>query len=200
RETSGEWSVEDLGSANGTFVDVQRAKEPLPLKAGNRVRFGFISFYFVADASRLAIPQAIDVHGQTARPFRPVALERTEPIVVPPPLRNVPTKLLEPSGGGGGVIQIDGRSVHLTVAQYELVSRLIHRMLADSAEPVETRGYISSDQLIAVLSLDSLQPNEDNVRQLVRRVRRRFLDAGLGDVIESRYGLGYRLNITPHLV
>jgi DNA-binding response OmpR family regulator len=116
-----------------------------------------------------------------------------------PYLRDVHVQLSEPSGGGGGVVEVDGKPAQLTLAQYELVSRLIGRMVEDGKEPPERRGYISSEQLVSVLSLDSLQPNDDNVRQLVRRVRRRLLEAGIGDIIESKYGLGYRLNITPRL-
>lgn len=185
------WVVRDLGSANGTFVEDQSAQEATRIHSGNRVRFGFVSFYFLTDASKVVIPEALALMGQTAKP---------EPFeLVLPYLRDVHVTLSEPSGGGGGVVEVDGKPVHLTLAQYELVSRLIARMVEDGKEPPDARGYISSEQLVSALSLDSLQPNDDNVRQLVRRVRRRLLEAGIGDIIESKYGLGYRLNVTPRL-
>jgi hypothetical protein len=39
--------------------------------------------------------------------------------------------------------------------------------------------------------------DSDNVRELVRRVRRKLSTAGLDDLIGSRQGIGYRLNGTP---
>ena len=111
--------------------------------------------------------------------------------------REITFKLAEPMGGGGGVVEIDGTPVHMTLAQYELVARLVTRRLAgsDAAD-----GFISSEELLSVLSLDSLRPDDDNVRQLVRRVRRVLERAGVGDLIESRYRLGYRLAVQPRLL
>jgi len=165
------WMVEDLGSANGTFVDVRPAREPIPVATGNRLRFGLISFYFPAEASNIGVPLNPRELAQTDRPDRTTRI-----------------KLFEPSGGGGGVVEVDGRAVHLTLAQYELVQRLIARKRVDD-------GYVSADELVGVLSLDALQPDHDNVRQLVRRVRRRFIDIGIGDIIENKYGVGYRLTV-----
>lgn len=175
RRPDGDWEVEDLGSSNGTFVDVRPAREPLILSTRNRLRFGTISFFFLADASELVLPLQGMVHAQTDTP-RKIARIR----------------LIEPSGGGAGIVEIDGKSADLTLAQYELLSLLLARKLADD-------GYVSSQELIGVLSLDALEPDDDNVRQLVRRVRRRLIDAGIGDVIENKYGAGYRLMITPRV-
>lgn len=191
------WTVRDLGSVNGTFIDDQTVREPRALHDRARIRFGFVSFYFLADASGLAVP-AQALSGQTERPFHPVAMldERTGPVALAA-RREVAIEMSEPSGGGGGVVRIDGRSVHLTLAQYELVTTLIARMVGDAGCAEDVRGYITSEQLASVLSLESFEPHDDSVRQLVRRVRRRLHDAGIGDIIESKYGMGYRLGVTP---
>lgn len=44
------WEIEDLGSANGSFVDEKRIKKNL-LKHGDMIRFGSIVFKFFADGS-----------------------------------------------------------------------------------------------------------------------------------------------------
>jgi hypothetical protein len=50
-------------------------------------------------------------------------------------------------------------------------------------------------ELIRLLSLETAAPNEDHVRQLVRRLRRVLFKAGIQNVIESGYGSGYRLRL-----
>jgi hypothetical protein len=192
------WTIQDLASANGTYLGNEHATAALPLVNGSRIRMGFVNFYFVEDASKITLPTSLDEIGQTARPGPAVSLESSELESAKP--KEISFKLAEPSGGGGGVVEIGGIPVHLTLAQYELVSRLVARMVAASNDPMDQRGFISSDELAGVLSLESLRPDDDNVRQLVRRVRRALLKAGVGDVIESKYGLGYRLSVTPRLV
>jgi hypothetical protein len=41
---NGTWYVQDAGSANGTFVNEQPAREPLPAKVGDVIRVGYIRF------------------------------------------------------------------------------------------------------------------------------------------------------------
>jgi DNA-binding response OmpR family regulator len=38
---------------------------------------------------------------------------------------------------------------------------------------------------------------EGGIKQLIRRVRRRLLELGCGDLIEARRGHGYRLRVAP---
>jgi pSer/pThr/pTyr-binding forkhead associated (FHA) protein len=40
------WSIRDLGSANGTFVNGERLTAPRPLRAGDEVSFGKFSLFF----------------------------------------------------------------------------------------------------------------------------------------------------------
>ena len=86
-----------------------------------------------------------------------------------------------------GELTIDRRPVQLTVPQFELVALLYQRARDGSS------GYVQVSELVRTLSLESTEPTEDHVRQLVRRLRRVLAKADLPDLIESRYGLGYRL-------
>jgi hypothetical protein len=97
------------------------------------------------------------------------------------------------------VDSIEGKCLELTLPQYELIVRLVERMIARAHDDPNTRGFIASSELARHLSLEATRPDEDNIRQLVRRVRAACTRAGVRDLIESRYGLGYRLAVTPML-
>jgi hypothetical protein len=184
------WVVRDLGSTAGTFVNGEPVRGSRPLRDGDCVRFGDVAFYFVASAPRLPPRAKLDVpthHHPTKQTTRIELVNRPE----------VPFELHAPSGGGGGFAVIDGKHVQLTAPQFELVERLVRAMVYDVG-PDEQRGFVPATALFG-LSLDSADPSEDHVRQLVRRVRRLLAKAELGDLIEVRRGVGYRLRVMPKL-
>ncbi len=173
------WVVQDFGSANGTYVEGRRIEGETPLRDGERLMFGGVKFFFL---DSVIAPPHIDtsaLRGYTVRGPGAIAAVN-EPNVLEIQLR-------EPSGGGGGVAVFGGRPVQLTVPQFELVALLYQRARDGSS------GYVQVSELVRTLSLESTEPTEDHVRQLVRRLRRVLAKADLPDLIESRYGLGYRL-------
>jgi DNA-binding winged helix-turn-helix (wHTH) protein len=109
-------------------------------------------------------------------------------------------RLHEPTGGGGGLIEVDGKQVQLTTTQFELMALMIKRMASESHQPEIVRGFVRSSELIADLSWDTREPSENHVKQLVRRVRRALMKSEIGDLIESRHRFGYRLRAIPKLV
>jgi DNA-binding winged helix-turn-helix (wHTH) protein len=190
------WTIADLQSANGTFVDATRVEQHAPLPDRCRVTFGQVSFFFLEDAARLipqTRPRAI---GATIRApsegeaFRPTLDNITEPA-------KLVMELQQPTGGGGGVLSVGDKSIQLTVAQQDLVAILVERMLEEQTSDPDIRGFVSVDELLDRLSFESKDTGRDSVRQLVRRVRRLFNNAGIGDLIESRHGRGYRLRAVP---
>ncbi len=200
------WTLRDLGSANGTYLDDKLIEAALQIKDGDRVRFGHIAFYFLNDISRLPAPRV----GRTATatikpPSVQAALES-----LPPPVAEFETeertdvglpamsfKLHEPTGGGGGLIEVDGKQVQLTTTQFELMALMIRRMASENHQPELVRGFVRSSELIADLSWDTREPSENHVKQLVRRVRRALIKSEIGDLIESRHRFGYRLRAIP---
>ena len=204
------WSVRDLGSANGTYVDDKLIEEPTAIRDGERVRFGHIAFYFIADITRLPAPRVGRTATATIRPS-------SEHVMVPMPapiavgtaeigdeeehtdvgLPTMSFKLHEPTGGGGGLIEVDGKQVQLTTTQFELMALMIRRMASESHQPELVRGFVRSSELIADLSWDTREPSENHVKQLVRRVRRALMKSDIGDLIESRHRFGYRLRAIP---
>lgn len=159
----GVWSVLDLKSSNGTYVNRERVTEHV-LAHGDRIAFGIVTFYIVFDIERHP-----DVSTITS-------------IRSSSPLPDMIARL--------GVEQV---STRLTTTQLELVHILARRMQDEAHLPWMVRGFVRSSELLGVLSWDARCPRESHVKQLVRRVRRTLVRLGLGDLIESRHRFGYRL-------
>ena len=204
---NGHWTIKDLGSANGTFVEDKLIDAPTIVHPGNWIRFGHIAFYLVEDMARLPPPKTSRTTTTTIRPGalpgvraatspgasdNDFAEERTD--VGLPEMR---FRLHEPTGGGGGLIEVDGKQVQLTTTQFELMALMIRRMASESHQPELVRGFVRSSELIADLSWDTREPSENHVKQLVRRVRRALVKSEIGDLIESRHRFGYRLRAIP---
>jgi hypothetical protein len=103
----------------------------------------------------------------------------------------------EPTGGGGGILQANARRCQLTAIQCELMSLLIDRMRSEDGESEIIRGFVRSSELIGSLSWETPSPSENHLKQLIRRTRRSLEKADIGNIIESRHRLGYRLKALP---
>ena len=205
------WTVTDLGSANGTYIDDVLLETPSVIRDGDRLRFGHIAFYFIDDTTRLPEPcvnrtATLDIRiERTLAPptaYAPAArighaeidaVEESTDVGLP----TMSFKLHEPTGGGGGLIEVDRKQVQLTTTQFELMALMIRRMASERHQPEIVRGFVRSSELIADLSWDTRDPSENHVKQLVRRVRRALMKSEIGDLIESRHRFGYRLRAIP---
>jgi DNA-binding winged helix-turn-helix (wHTH) protein len=217
---NGTWTVRDLGSANGTYVEDKLVEGTVPLAAGNRIRFGQIGFYLVDDVARLPPPKQSRTVTTTIQPAtlnmpvghagRVPMRSHLPPITFPAApedefgeertdvgLPEMRFRMHEPTGGGGGLIEVDGKQVQLTTTQFELMALMIKRMASEVHQPELVRGFVRSSELIADLSWDTREPSENHVKQLVRRVRRALMKSEIGDLIESRHRFGYRLRAIP---
>jgi hypothetical protein len=177
------FTVRDLGSMCGTYVNDQRVERPAAVGHGDRLRFGDIAMYFVDSAPRLDLRYDIPTYRLPKREAQYG-------------LPQVAMSLHVPSGGGAAFAVIDGKQIQLTTPQYELLQMLVERMRSDPGKPDTSRGFVALSEL-GRLSLDVPDPGEQHVRQLVYRVRRALLNAGVGDLIEVRRGIGYRLRVVP---
>jgi pSer/pThr/pTyr-binding forkhead associated (FHA) protein len=208
---NGTWTVRDLGSANGTYHEDRLVEQPVAVKTGERIRFGHIAFYMVEDVAALPTPKASRTTTSTIKPPFPVAVPVAAPVApgndddddafgeerTDIGLPEMRFRLHEPTGGGGGLIEVDGKQVQLTTTQFELMALMIKRMAAERHQPELVRGFVRSSELIADLSWDTREPSENHVKQLVRRVRRALMKSEIGDLIESRHRFGYRLRAIP---
>ena len=62
------WRVRDLGSANGTMVNEHPIAEAVDLNQADRVSFGQVGFYFIADAQALPQVQLDPKLAETIKP------------------------------------------------------------------------------------------------------------------------------------
>jgi hypothetical protein len=214
RSPDGGWQVRDLGSTNGTQVNDVRVEGAAAIAPRDRVGVGHVSFFFAV------LPVLWPGPAKTGGRSR-VAPETAPEDPVPPEgdedesgdgdddeafaegvastrigLPTVPVTLF-PMPGRGGMIDVLGARAVLTQQQFELIALLHQRAVTEAGGPEATRGFVSSLELIDRISWDTPQRIDGHLKQLVRRVRRVLESAGVGDLIESRAGSGYRLRVTP---
>jgi hypothetical protein len=202
------WTLRDLGSANGTFHnDVPVTAAPVVVRGGDKIKFGQVGFYLLEDATRLPSIKVDPLFAETVKPTMKISLAD----LIPPVddfkeeehtnvgLPTLPFRLSEPTGGGGGVIEVEGKQVQFTTTQFEFMAVMIKRMAEEAHQPDLVRGFVRSSELIADLSWDTREPTDNHVKQLVRRVRRALIKSEIGDLIESRHRFGYRLRVIPRI-
>lgn len=213
REASG-WRLRDLGSANGTFLNEVQVTDAVDVAHGDRIAVGAVGFYLVCglgdapvvevDSAMITTIQSLQrigqLHGPEHRTIEmpsagvPTFVDRED---TDPNLPVMPIEIAEPTGGGGGLLKIGDISVQLSVNQAELIRLLAKRMLDEDTQPTQVRGFVRSSELLGSLSWDTREPDDNHLKQLIRRARRLLMRAGLGDLIESRQRFGYRLRVIP---
>jgi hypothetical protein len=189
------WRLRDLDSANGTRVNAKPVTSSVLLRTSDLVSFADVAFYFV---STTLFAGSTASEPSTLRP--PVSLiteEDEEPDETFFGLRSARVEMSAPSGGGAGVFMLDDKTTPLTLAQFELVSTLAKRMTEETSVDERVRGFVRSTELLVSLAWDTSAPDDNHLKQLVRRVRRTLARAGMPDVIEARHGFGYRLRVIP---
>ncbi len=199
----GRWRANDLKSRNGTYVNEKPVVGATELKAGDILFFGQVGMFFFSPAPAWAKDVA------DLPTMKPMAAPPAPVVQVMPEeedeeggdtflgLSNVDVALVAPGGGGGGVIALEGRTMQLTAIQFELLRVLADRMFDEGGRDERVRGFVRSSELLGSLPWDTARPEDNHIKQLVRRVRRGLVRSGIGDLIESRHGFGYRLRVKP---
>lgn len=191
------WTINDEHSSNGSFVNDTPVDALTVLRRGDRVTFGRVGFYFFDDAKSLPSADVTPIEVSTLPQAKSDTLFTERDLHTDVGLPTIEIKLSEPTGGGGGMVEIAGKQIQLTMTQFEFVRFMVERMASEAHQPELVRGFVRTSELIGQLSWDSYDPGDNHVKQLVRRVRRAFVKAGVGDLIESRHRFGYRLRAIP---
>ena len=113
-----------------------------------------------------------------------------EPVRAAPPRRRRRTTLPGEQAGEGGTVRLAGQTVRLTAKELRLVQILDARRRETGDVDL---AYVPSAEIAAACGFRSISADSDNVRELVLRVRRKLRAVGIGDLIDSRRGAGYRL-------
>jgi hypothetical protein len=177
------WTVEDRKSLNGTFVNDKRVSTS-PLRHGDRLQLGEVGFYF---ASR-PLPHVQPTYG----PGRTVPARRGD-IAFTAVLALPDGSLVEMAQRpDGGVVRTVASTAELGRMEFALLKLLVERR-RNTADP--ELAFTPWHEIAEALRFRSIEADIENVRELVRRVRRKL--GGGADLVESRQGVGYRLNAVP---
>lgn len=167
--------IVDLGSLNGTFVEgVRVEKKTIPL-APTHLRFGEVSLILCPDAVPGAPARGADARRTVPSP------ERLDRLAVA--IDGVRWELTLAADGAG--LASVGARLELSSMEGRLLRLLLSRAGDDD--------FVPSAELVGALGFGSRAADSDNVRELVRRLRRKLDEAGLGELIESRRNAGYRV-------
>jgi FHA domain/Transcriptional regulatory protein, C terminal len=169
QQADGAWEIVDLKSRNGTTIDGKSATRA-KLAPGAVLALGEIRFYFWAPA--LPAPERVTGRGRTAP-------TRRDSIVFAAQVTD------------GGFARAAQAVVELARMEFGLIQLLAERR---RIAPDPEHSYVAWHEIAEALAFDSVEADSENVRDLVRRVRRKLGALSCGELIESKHGVGYRLS------
>ncbi len=182
---SGMVSIHDRNSLNGTFVNNQKITQT-SVRNGDALRFGDVSFFFCKTE-----PTSREVPSSTGRTLP----RRSKDLVFRATLKADGQELELLQRAGGGLVRTgDGKELELSRLEFELLRLLVERRLK---QPDSALSYVPSQELADALGFRTQGPDTENVRELVKRVRKKLKDVGAAELIDSRRGVGYRIVWTP---
>jgi hypothetical protein len=191
---SGAWQIRDLGSRNRTQLEGRRVEGRGALPDRALLRFGDVGLYFIG--APVPLP---DLTGAA------VATTHAATSAFRFTLRGAGVDLCvlgsqrSDDAGTGGALMYRGTDasgwteMSLPPLEFQLLRTLCLRALEEADSPSRARGCVPTKQLAKVLPFQSRFANEENVRQLVRRIRATLDGIGAAAVIEALPGRGYYL-------
>jgi FHA domain-containing protein len=190
RRADDAWHVRDLGSRNGTFVDGVRVQGRTQLGARAVVKVGDVALWFLADVEHEPLPPE-----SMATASAGDALVRYQFATGAIELCVVGTSAAD---AGGALLSRDHASASwaersLAPLEYQLLRALCARAVGEAASPSSVRGCVQTKQLARDLPFQSRFANEENVRQVVRRLRAVLDELGQGGLLAVAPGRGYYL-------
>jgi hypothetical protein len=184
------WAVRDLGSRNGTFVDGARCQGRTALPARAVLKLGDVALWFLAEVPHE--PARIPVMATGGAGDGLVRYQLTfggaELCVVGSD---------DPAAGGALLSRVAGAQSWsergLAPLEFQLLRALCARACNEAASPSLVRGCVPTKQLARDLPFQSKYANEENVRQVVRRLRGVLVEVGADGVLAVAPGRGYYL-------
>jgi len=193
RRTGARWTVRDLASRNGTFVDRVRCRDEVVLADRAVLKIGDVALWFLARLAHEPPPLAMMTTGGATGGLICYQLA--------PPTAEL--RILASDGAGSGIAggallwRTAGAAAwserSLTPLEFQLLRVLCARAYAEAASPSPVRGCVATKQLAHELPFQSKYANQENVRQVVLRVRTLLAEVGARDVVAAAPGRGYYL-------
>jgi hypothetical protein len=190
KKTDNGWHIRDLGSRNGTFVDGTRAQGRVTLGERSLVKIGDVALWFLAEV----------VHEPIAPPSMATAsagggLVRFN--ISPGTAELCLVGTTDMAAGGALLSRAQGTESwterSMPPLEFQLMRALCARAVEEADSPSGVRGCVQTKQLARDLPFQSKYANEENVRQVVRRLRSALGEIGVETVLAVAPGRGYYL-------
>ncbi len=192
KKTDAGWTVRDLGSRNGTFVDGVKAQGKVAVPPRAILKVGDVAFWFLAEvAEEPAAPPTMETAAAGSGLVR---------YVFGPQGGNELCLVggSETTTGGALLARAPGTTAWkehaLAPLEFQLLRTLCVRAQAEADSPAAARGCVATKQLARDLPWQSKYANEENVRQVVRRLRGALSEAGADGILAVVPGRGYYLS------
>lgn len=190
------WEVRDLGSRNATQINGTRVEGRSQVNNGAVVGFGEVWLYFrdALPADLPLSPPAVTTPAASGVGMFRTLLQSDNSdieIVVMGSRKSLP----EPASGRAMIRQGDQpwSELSLTPMERELLVALCRAGLSDRAQALGADGAVPTKQLVKALPFQSQYATEENVRQLVRRLRTTLREVGVDDLVGAAPRRGYFL-------
>jgi hypothetical protein len=185
------WHIRDLGSRNGTFVDGTRAQGRVSLGERTLIKIGDVPLWFLAEV----------VHEPVSPPSMATATAGGGLVrfnITPGPIEMCLVGTTDTGAGGALLSRTTGAPSwterSLAPLEFQLLRALCERAAEEADSPSAVRGCVQTKQLARDLPFQSKYANEENVRQVVRRLRSVLGEIGVDSVLAVAPGRGYYLS------
>jgi hypothetical protein len=183
------WTVRDLGSRNGTFVDGARVQGRVAMSSRHVLKIGDVAVWFLAEVMHEPVMPASMATASVGG-----GLVRFQ--IAPPGVELCLVGTTDAAAGGALLSRRDGAAwteKALAPLEYQLLRVLCARATEEKNLPSAVRGCVATKQLARDLPFQSKYANEENVRQVVRRVRQYLGELGVEAALAVAPGRGYYL-------
>jgi hypothetical protein len=188
KKTGTTWTIRDLGSRNSTYVDNVKTQGRLQLPERCIVKVGDVTMWFLQQVAEEPAPTDSLATEELANEV--VCMRLDAPRVM---LRAVGNS----DAGSGGTLMSQAPDAtewvnyKLTPIEFQLLRILFVRAMAEAGSPAEVKGCVPTRQLVRDLPWKSDYPDEENVRALVKRLRKVLSEAGANGILDVEPGRGY---------
>ena len=188
--TGAGWVVRDLGSRNGTFVNGVRCQGDVALTGRAVVKIGDVALWFLPEvATEPASRPTMTTDGSKGGLIRfHLASGELELCVVVSSDEAAAGALLWRAHGAEGWSERP-----LAPLEFQLLRALCIRAHDEAGSPSAIRGCVPTKQLVNDLPFQSKYANQENVRQVVMRLRVVLTEVGVGGLLAVAPGRGYYL-------
>ncbi len=185
------WTCRDMGSRNGTFIDGAKVHGRAPLPSRAHLKIGDVSLWFLAEVeAEPAPPPSMATASAGGGLVRYNLVPGTvELCLVGTSDRAAGGALLSRAKGADGWAEKG-----LAPLEYQLLRALCSRAAEEALSPSVVRGCVATRQLARDLPFQSKYANEENVRQVVRRLRALLGELGVDSMLAVAPGRGYYLS------